>query len=136
MIGFDEELALSFDPFEGDRDVNVAHLSDKFVVGRKEHECHTCAGPIAKGERHRAKTERDDDERRIGTFRFCAKCCAAMTRADEWDDATNDYDRAYENRCKLRIMRREPERYADYKRLGLGLPPELEAEAQAPETAA
>ena len=57
---------------------DVAGLSDKFVNGQKEYACQHCYGPIAKGERHRAKTERNNEDKTIETFRFCRLCCAAM----------------------------------------------------------
>lgn len=69
-----EKLALRYNPFEGD-DTDVSGLTDKFVKGRKKHECFHCRDVIEVGERHRAKTERNNEEYKIMTFRFCAECC-------------------------------------------------------------
>lgn len=83
----EERLALSYGPFEGD-ETDVSGLTDKFVVGRKEHECFHCRDPIPAGQRHRAKTERNNEERKIMTFRFCAACCKtfAIFEGEEGDD--------------------------------------------------
>ncbi|BBK44157.1 hypothetical protein STVA_41770 [Allostella vacuolata] len=70
---------LAFDPFEGDRDINVRTMRDGFVVVRKSHRCHICAGPIDRGSRARSLTQLCDGE--IGTWRFCALCCDAMAQS-------------------------------------------------------
>lgn len=40
------------------------------------------------GERHRAKTERNNEDRKIETFRFCGACCAtfAILEGPDGDD--------------------------------------------------
>lgn len=78
-----ERSSLQYDPFEGD-ETDVSRLADKFVKARKQHECFHCRDVIEPGERHRAKTERNNEERKIMTFRFCAECC--RTFALSWDD--------------------------------------------------
>lgn len=82
-----EQLALDHEPFDGD-DTDVSRLTDKFVTGRKLHECFNCRDAIEPGERHRAKTERNNEDRKIETFRFCGACCAtfAILEGDEGDD--------------------------------------------------
>lgn len=82
-----EKMALRYEPFGGD-ETDVTGLTDKFVTGRKEHECFHCRDVIAPGERHRAKTERNNEERKIETFRFCGTCCAtfATFEGPEGDD--------------------------------------------------
>ncbi len=79
-----EEDCLAYDPFEGDRDVDITPIRDGFVTARKAGTCSTCSGEIVPGTRVRSRTERDNDERRIGTFRFCAECCDAMAKS--WED--------------------------------------------------
>lgn len=83
----EERLALSHEPFTDD-ETDVSGLTDKFVVGRKEHECFNCRDTIPVGQRYRAKTERNNEERKIMTFRFCAPCCKtfAIFEGDEGDD--------------------------------------------------
>lgn len=86
---FDEKQALDYYPFDGD-ETDVKLFSDKFVVGRKEYECHWCNECIAKGERHRALTELNREDRQIETFRFCPACSEAM--AFSWEDGGDAID--------------------------------------------
>lgn len=133
MIGFCEATVLTLDPFEGD-ETDVSDLTDLFVVGRKAHVCHTCAGPIAKGERHRAKTERNNEESKIATFRFCRKCCASMAAYNEYDETTDRYNDDYELRMRLGECRRHPGSYeSKYLVAGMRLPETMEAELRASE---
>jgi hypothetical protein len=88
-----DQAILSYNPFQGDRDCNVRGLTDRMVVGRYVHQCQICSGPIAKGERHRAKTEVSYDDRRVMTFRFCALCCAAIAKS--WRDDGRALDERY-----------------------------------------
>lgn len=83
----EERMALVYEPFEGD-ETDVSGLTDKFVTGRKEHECFHCRDPIPVGQRHRAKTERNNEDRKIETFRFCAACCKtfAIYEGPDGDD--------------------------------------------------
>jgi hypothetical protein len=76
-----DDMVLSFDPFQCD-ETGSAPLSDKLVVCRGDYTCHWCGGPIIKGERVRTLRERNNEERTIETFRFCALCCTAMTLDD------------------------------------------------------
>lgn len=82
-----ETLALSHNPFDGD-ETDVSNLGNKFVIGRKAHECFQCTEVIEPGERHRAMTERNHEERTIKTFRFCSACCEtfATYEGPEGDD--------------------------------------------------
>jgi hypothetical protein len=79
-----EEDCLAYEPFAGDRDVDVSVIRDGFVTARKPGICNTCSGEIRPGMRVRSRTERDNDERAIGTFRFCPECCDAMAKS--WED--------------------------------------------------
>jgi hypothetical protein len=79
-----DEDCLAYDPFSGDRDVDVTEFSDKFVVTRKQHKCNVCAAHIPPRTRVRAKTERDNDDQVVMTFYFCPSCCEAM--AASWTD--------------------------------------------------
>lgn len=83
-MSFDAEACLAYDPFAGDfGSPGDRLLADKIVVAAKAHEhCHSCDGPIAKGERHRSRREIVDGE--MMAHRFCGLCCAAM--AISWDD--------------------------------------------------
>ncbi len=78
--------ALSSYPFEGD-ETDTLSLSDKIVVGRKPYDCQVCLGPVLAGERHRALTEINREDRKVMTFRFCGKCtrAQAMTDAGDWE---------------------------------------------------
>ena len=80
-----DEAILSYDPFAGDfGNCGDRVLSDKMVVAAKAHdECHICGGPIAKGERHRSRSEIFDDE--LNSFRWCALCCEAMATSQDDD---------------------------------------------------
>lgn len=76
--------AVNFDPFQGD-DTLVTGLSDKIVIAAKDHaRCQICEAPICKGERHRAKAERNEEDHKIMTFRFCNKCTRAMAHPDTY----------------------------------------------------
>jgi len=123
-----EARCLSFDPFSGD-ETDVSDLSDGFVKGRKDYECQHCAGPIYKGERHRAKTERNNEDHVLMTFRFCPPCCASMAVYNDFDHGTDTLNADYEDRMTLGMARREPARYASYLKNGVpGLPPALAVE--------
>lgn len=71
---------LGYDPWgDGKGDDNYRILRNIMIVGRYEHKCAICFGPIAAGERHRAQTEVNlDGSKQVKTFRFCAACCTAM----------------------------------------------------------
>lgn len=88
----DDDAILSFDPW-GERDATYVVLRNGMVVGRKSYVCDICYGPIAVGERHRAQREADDGKAQ--TFRFCAECCGAMARScgPTVDDEIAIYDR-------------------------------------------
>jgi hypothetical protein len=62
--------ALDSEPFSGD-DTRVSVLNDRVVRFRK-------TPPCAVGSCGRARTERDLDDGRIGTFRWCTECTAAQ----------------------------------------------------------
>lgn len=80
---WNEGDCLLYDPFAGD-DYGSSDFVDfgaKIVTGRGDYECHTCFGPIAKGERHRVDSCIMDGERLHA--RFCGLCCAAMAISGE-----------------------------------------------------
>ncbi|HQT89106.1 MAG TPA: hypothetical protein PK677_11215 [Acidiphilium sp.] len=108
--------ALRFLPFDGD-ETDVSPLSDKIVKAAKEHpRCQICHGVILKGERHRAKTERNNEEKTVMTFRFCNKCCRAMAHPDCFYAG-----RLIESRYAIGDARRSQERLpAPRPRPGLG----------------
>jgi hypothetical protein len=83
-----EADVLAYDPFAGDfGDPSGRLLSDKMVRAAKTHDgCHICAGPVAKGDRHRSRVEIFDGE--MLSFRWCWSCCTAMAR--NWDDAGDE----------------------------------------------
>jgi len=72
-----ERECLLYDPFYGD-ETYVTPLSDKFVFTRKVHRCQICWDEIPANSRVRAKTERNNEERKVATFYFCTQCCYAM----------------------------------------------------------
>ncbi len=95
-----EKCVLSVDPFEGDFGDGEVKLSDKMVTSGKLHPacCNICGGPIAKGERHRARVEACRGQ--LMTFRWCLMCCVAMASADM------DQGKMWEARVNLH--RRDP----------------------------
>ena len=82
-----EQSALAYYPFGGEED--VSDLDDKFVTGRKSYECLNCGDTITEGERHRALKQRNNEDRKIMTFRFCGACSLAAAIAD--DDGLRSY---------------------------------------------
>ena len=103
---FNEHDALDADWLGGPDDTDATLLSDKIVTAAKLHpHCHTCHGEIAKGERHRAITEVNNEERKVMTFRVCAKCCRAMAHTLR-DYYFTDCDRAIISRIKIGDARR------------------------------
>ena len=94
----DESAVLRYEPFLDD-DSDVTVLSDKMVTARKAAECVVCFGSIEPGQRIRARAERNNDEHKMMTFRFCPTCCAAMAKAG--DDAGS----AIEKQTELGIAR-------------------------------
>jgi len=81
---FDGSAALLFRPFAGD-ETDTTVLTDKIVVAAKDHQhCQICNGTIVKGERHRSMVERNNEDKKIMTFRFCGLCCKAMAHPSTW----------------------------------------------------
>ena len=94
--------ALGYEPFEGD-ETDVTPLADKIVTAAKDHpRCQICEAPILKGERHRARTERNNEDKTIMTFRFCWKCTRAMAHPDMWNEG-----RLIDSRYAIGYARRE-----------------------------
>lgn len=91
----DERDCLHYDfdaDSKGDSDVRV--LGKSMVTAAKDYPegtCFPCAGPIAKGERHRV--ERGLMDGKVRTCRSCAACCAAMAayRGDDFDAIERRY---------------------------------------------
>lgn len=108
---FDEDAAVNFDPF-GPDETDVSPLSDKIVTAGKDHaHCMMCDGPIPKGSRHRARTERNNEERKIMTFRWCGICCRAMAQADDWDRwEISGPERLVDSRDRIGEARRQARR--------------------------
>lgn len=79
-----ESACLSFDPFAGD-ETDVRPVSDKFVTTRKPHKCQHCGDRIKSGQRVRALSEINREERKRQTFYFCGLCCEAMANAGRDD---------------------------------------------------
>ena len=78
-----EHEALAYDPFRDD-ETDVTGLADRFVTTRRTHPCSLCQQDFPAGSRARAKTERNNEERKVMTFYFCPPCCEAM--AASWTD--------------------------------------------------
>lgn len=93
LTGREEAMALGFDPFDGDFD-DAEVLSDKIITYRKAHDCHCCAGRIAKGTRGRRQAAIVDDA--MTKYRWCTVCTRMMARPGE------DYDYpGWERRCEI-----------------------------------
>lgn len=103
------EDALADEPFFGD-ETDTTTLSDKIVKAAKDHpRCQICEAPIAKGEMHRALTERlNEGGGGIMTFRFCNKCTRAMAMICNGDDGA----KLIESRHHIGHVRREKMRAA------------------------
>ena len=101
---FNEQNVLSYNPFEGD-ETRVRLLSDKIVVAAKLHpRCQICEGPILRGERHRCRVEKNEEDGILMSFRFCNSCCVAIDEADE------GYGRLLDARYALGYLMREEAR--------------------------
>ena len=73
---------LAFYPWDGGKgDDDAITLRDKFIVARTHAICALCFGAIRVGERVRAQTQVSREQRAVMTFRFCARCCDAMSVA-------------------------------------------------------
>lgn len=85
-----EELALQFNPFDGDFGApGDIVLSDKIVTARKEGPCSHCGCAICKGERVRSMSAKFDGQ--LMSYRWCALCCAAMVKCQgAEEDASGD----------------------------------------------
>ena len=92
MTPAQEALCLQYEPFAGDRDVDVRLLSDRFLVSRAAHTCNVCLDSIAARTRVRARSEVFDEQ--LGTFYFCPTCCEAMAKS--WDDDGHAIEAMYE----------------------------------------
>jgi hypothetical protein len=79
---------LRFDPFEGDRDVDIKCHTTKMVTVRKPHVCHMSLAPHEKKHNvevgERARYEHALVEGEWGSFYVCTKCM------DKWLDAVLD----------------------------------------------
>jgi hypothetical protein len=83
MSEFKDDDCLAYDMFAGE-ETDVLFMSNRMVTTRKAHKCVHCQGAIAPGERVRAQTERNNEEKKIMTFYVCHECCVAM--ALSWTD--------------------------------------------------
>ena len=109
----DDEKALDFNPW-GDDETDTTTFSDRFVVTRKRSPCAICFAPIGPGRRVRAQVQRNNEDRRVMTFRFCETCCRAMVR--RYDATTVAGEMAIELRYEIgrkRCERRELARGED-----------------------
>ncbi|MFH5924590.1 hypothetical protein [Roseomonas xinghualingensis] len=108
---FDEDACLTYQPFGGD-ETDTTVLSDKIVKAAKDHpHCQMCSGPIFKGERHRAMRERNNEERKIETWRWCSKCCRAQAMAEDYGRFEfAECDRAVISRIRIGDARQEAAR--------------------------
>lgn len=83
------DAALTWDPFEGERDVDAATLRNRLIRTRAAHLCHLCAGVIPpRTAGVRSMTQTFDGE--IGTWWWCPLCVDAMRRDEDWYDAEPD----------------------------------------------
>lgn len=89
-----EKLALGHDPFEGD-ETDATKLSAQFVNGRKQYECFHCCDPIEVGDRHLVRRDRNHEEGRIDTWRWCGACAGAMASYED----TGEDDPLVERLC-------------------------------------
>lgn len=88
---FDEDRCKAYDVFAGDfGSPSDRILQDSIVTAAKAHvkACHMCGGQIAKGERHRVRTEIVDGD--LQGYRWCGLCCVAMAKS--WDDEGAEVD--------------------------------------------
>ena len=77
MSAFSDSQYLRYDPFDGDRDVDIRCRTAKIVTVRKEQKCHgldaaTHGHPIKVGERAKYETALADGE--WGRFYVCIGC--------------------------------------------------------------
>lgn len=91
----DERDCIGYD-FDADSkgDMDIVRLGTKIVTAAKDYPagtCFPCAGPIAKGERHRV--ERSVYGGKAASCRSCAACCAAMaaSQRDDWEAMERRY---------------------------------------------
>ena len=95
---FDEEAALSFNPFEGDYGDGERRIINEIITAPEPPRCHHCHGRIKEGTRIRRLIETTADledmpaggqgeiteadlaayERRRTEYLFCEPCCQAM----------------------------------------------------------
>lgn len=101
---------LQYDPFQGD-ETDVTKLSDRFLVTRKPHQCNVCLGQIPAGQRVRALTEINHEEKKVSTFYFCVLCCEAMALV--WTDA----GLAIEARTSIGMMKANASRFTGFELL-------------------
>jgi hypothetical protein len=83
----EKELALLYDPFEGDMGgPDDLMLRDKFVKTRSVHVCHICDFVIPIKSICRSTTWKFDGE--LMSYWYCPDCCKAMalSMSDDCDD--------------------------------------------------
>ena len=77
-----ENDVMAFNPFEGDRDLDLRTLFDKMVTARKARPCCDCGQLIAPGTRIRSRSDVFDGA--VKSLAWCSECCEAM--ALSWTD--------------------------------------------------
>lgn len=72
--------------------MSVISLSETKPIARTEHDCSCCGRTIHPGEQY--ENQRNVYDGRAYTYKLCAHCRAATTRAlqlcDDWDEGIND----------------------------------------------
>lgn len=92
--------AMYFDPFDGDYGGDGASdrvLSDKIVKARVGGTCHLCGQECKPETNVRSRTEVYDGQ--MMSFRWCEKCCSAMAKYANGNEAP--IDKRYALRDKL-----------------------------------
>jgi len=100
MSSFNEEQCLWCDPFASDFGMpSDRTILDRIATARKAGQCSICLQKINPGDRiRRMKTVIDGD---LFNYRFCTKCCNAMSREQDDDGAS------FERRIEIGMRKRD-----------------------------
>lgn len=103
-----EQASLRVDPWgDGKGDDRYRVFRNQVVTAKKSGPCALCLERIRPGSRVRAQTEQSDDYG-VKTFRFCARCVAAMAAYnlhDEFSRLERRYTIGRRNANRQRLQR-------------------------------